>query len=190
MSLKDSEILNAIRTGKDDKSLEALYDSLFPKIRSHIRKNKGNEEEAKDIFQDALLIFYRKVKTNDFDDTHSIGAYVFTIAKNLWINRAKKIVRNGSGVEVPETMSTDNSPSELLVNSERSAIIMNMLNQLGARCKELLIYTFFYELSMKEVCEKMGFATENAAKTRNYKCKQRLMELVKDNELIRENLKS
>lgn len=39
---------------------------------------------------------------------------------------------------------------------------------------------------MKEICKKMGFSTENGAKTRNYKCKQQLISLLKKNPLVKE----
>ena len=37
-----------------------LYQHAFPKVAVFIHKNGGNLDEAKDIFQDALVIYYEK----------------------------------------------------------------------------------------------------------------------------------
>ena len=61
MEYSDNEILKAIKNQQDDKVLNNLYDSVLPKVKRYICSNSGNEEEAYDIFQDAVLIFYKQV---------------------------------------------------------------------------------------------------------------------------------
>ncbi len=58
-------------------------------------------------------------------------------------------------------------------------MMRNLMDQLGERCKALLTLSVFDKRSMKEICGIMGFSSEDAAKTGNYKCKQRLMKLIK-----------
>lgn len=189
MEYSDREILELIRNGNDNPALSFLYKKVLPKVKHFIKGNNGDDDESYDIFQDAIMIFYKQVKLEKFKEEHEIAGFIYSISRNLWINRVKKKSRtiSYSGempvVEVSETVLED------LITEEREALIMKVLGDLGDRCKELLLYSIFHKFSMKEICEKMGFSTENAAKTRNYKCKQRLIELTKDNQSIKDLLK-
>ena len=53
------------------------------------------------------------------------------------------------------------------------------MEQLGETCRKVLMYYYFDEMSMQEIADKLGFANTDTAKTKKYKCKQKLDELVK-----------
>ena len=44
----------------------------------------GTRDDAKDIFQDALIIFHRKVRSEEFVLTCAVSTYLFSICRNLW----------------------------------------------------------------------------------------------------------
>ena len=58
-------------------------------VKSYIKSNSGNDDEAKDIFQDAVIILYKKMKLNELPETTNVTSYVCFISRNLWINRAE-----------------------------------------------------------------------------------------------------
>ncbi len=60
-----------------------LYESSFPKIARYIKNSGGSFEDAKDIFQDAIIIYYVKRQENNFHIRISEEAYVFGISKHL-----------------------------------------------------------------------------------------------------------
>lgn len=189
MQYTDKEILNSIRAGKEDSALTFLYKKVLPKVKQYIKGNSGDEEEAFDIFQDAIMIFYKQVKTDKFKEEYEIAGFIYSVSRNLWINRVKQKNRS---VSMPEGIHLEDSGTgmlEGLITKEREEYIMKMLSELGDRCKELLLYSIYHKFSMKEICEKMGFSTEDAAKTRNYKCKQKLIALVKDNPSVKDLLR-
>jgi RNA polymerase sigma factor (sigma-70 family) len=182
---KDKDILSAIRNGNDHKALEALYKSLLPKIKKIVNASYDKEEECKDILQEALLIFYKQVMSNKFDDKYEIGGFIYTIAKNLWINRVKVKnrfvhVEDGSIPEGADTNALDNMELK-----ERNKIVEELFAMLDDKCKQLLTYTIFDDLSMKEIAEKMDFTSANAATVASYRCKKHLIELVKKHKLTK-----
>jgi RNA polymerase sigma factor (sigma-70 family) len=189
MQYTDQQILYSIRSGEEEKPLAYLYKKVLPKIKNYIKSNSGDEEEAFDIFQDAMVIFYKQVKTDKFKEEFEIGGFLYSVCRNLWINRAKKKSRQVGMPEYGPDISSDSDVLDDLLTQEREELVMRMLSGLGERCKELLLLTIYYKYSMKEVCEKMGFSTENAAKTRNYKCKQKLVDLVKNDLSIKDLLR-
>ena len=178
MEHTDQEILTAIKKGDDDPVLAVLYKKYWPVIRRYVVKNSGSEEEAQDVFQDTIIAFYKQVKMNRFNDNYQIGAFIFSVGRNFWINKVKRDQRQ---VELSKEQPYPEWEENILhdiITEERAALVRKVFSKIGEKCRELLTYTVFHRYSMSEVCKLMGFSTENAAKTRNYKCKQQLIKLV------------
>jgi RNA polymerase sigma factor (sigma-70 family) len=177
--MHDKEIIEAIRTGTNDKALKMLYQQVFPLIKKYICSNSGFLADAEDVFQDALVIFYKYIKTGKYNAKYEVASFIFTVGKNIWINKVKKESRNIRLEKSFEMPDTDNVMDDL-ITKEREKIVADAMSKLGPRCQELLILSNFEKLSMKEIAAKMGFENEDAAKTRKYKCMQRLMAIVKN----------
>lgn len=186
----DKEIVASIKSGEADAGLQFLYDTTRLKVLKYILSNNGNKDEAQDIFQDAVVIFYKYVLNGKFDSAKSIDGFIFYVSRNLWINRAKQLNRT-----VNETSILDNAEEEsnfwlVQLSKEREEKIEKLLSNIGERCKELLTYTIFYKLKMDKVAKKMGLNDANSAKTQNYKCKQKLKRAIKSKENFKELLYS
>lgn len=174
----DSQIIEAIKEGRDDKALNNLYTDVYPKVESFIVKNGGDEDEAADIFQDAVLIFYKQVKKEKFKEDNPISGFIFTVSRNLWYNRIKKKNRNNHLSEYEYELPNDKNVMDDLLTEERENKINQLLSYMEEKCRNILIYSIFHKFSMKEISKKMGFTSEDVAKTKNYKCKKKLMKVL------------
>ena len=189
MNYTDAEILSAIKNGESGKVLNFLYKTVRPKIKAWVVQNNGDDDEAQDIFQDAIIVFHKYVVMDQFKKENSVAGFIYSISKNMWINRIKQKNKFNGNIESQlKTHSEENEFYVQTLNDERADKIQEILSQLGERCKELLTYSIFYRLPMEEISEKMGFSNANTAKTKNYKCKQRLIKLVKENAHLKEFL--
>lgn len=184
-SYTNSEIIEAIKSNKADKVLLFLYKNLKPKISKWITNNNGSKEEAQDIFQDSILVFYSYVLKDKFDVNANVDAFIFKIAKNKWINYIKKENKK-SPIEGDIAINMEPTTSTIQQNNQQ--LINELLEQLGKVCKEILTYTIFYKISMEDVCARMNYNNPNTAKTKNYKCKQRLKNLINENSSIKQQL--
>jgi RNA polymerase sigma factor (sigma-70 family) len=189
VNYSDTEILKAIRAGDDDRALSALYQTLLPKIKNMVRQHGGGQEDALDIFQDALLVFYKHVKMSKFNEEHSIAAFVYSVSRNLWINLVKKKKRNVELGDQEMPLAPDEDVLSHLITEEREEMVTKLISSLGDTCRQLLTYTLFHKFSMKEISEKMAFSSEDVAKTKHYKCKQRLIQTVKNTPYTQELLR-
>ena len=134
--------------------------------------NSGTEDEARDVYQDALVVFWQKARSGKLVLTSKISTYVYSICQNLWrkeLERKKRLSHESRDASV--TIDMD-SP-------ERNKIMARCLNQLGETCRKVLMYYYFDEMSMQEIADRLGFANTDTAKTKKYKCKQKLDELVR-----------
>lgn len=169
--MKEKEIFERICRGEEE-ALEYLYKKYYRMMTKLVITNNGTEEEAKDIYQDALVVFWQKATSGNLVLTSKISTYVYSICQNLWrkeLERKKRL--SNEEKDSVEFMDTE--------SEERAKIIGKCINQLGETCKKVLMYYYFDGLSMQDIADKLGFANTNTAKTKKYKCKKKLDELVK-----------
>ena len=180
MVQKDKRILEYIRDGNDEAALSLLYKQSLPKIRKYILRNSGSEEDVKDIFQDTIVIFYRQIKTGKFKDVYDIDAYLYTIARNLYIRYVNRYTNRNRTMLLEETDTAGDQLQEM-IGKEKEEAIDRLFSSLGGRCSDLLKLALFDGLSMKKIAERLGYLNEDVAKSASYKCRQRLSALVKSN---------
>lgn len=170
-SMNEKEIFDRIQKG-DEKALEFLYKKYYRMMTKMVISNSGTEEEARDIYQEALIVFWQKATSGNLVMTSKISTYIYSICQNLWrkeLDRKKRL----SNEEKDSAVSIDTE------TPEKERIIAQCIEQLGETCKKVLMYYYFDEISMQDIAEKLGFANTDTAKTKKYKCKKKLDELVK-----------
>jgi RNA polymerase sigma factor (sigma-70 family) len=181
---KNQEIIDAILNGHNTKVLNHLYQSALPQIMKYICLNNGDEDEAKDIFQDAVVSLFTTVRLGKFEQGKDVNGFLYFVARNLWINRVKRRNRQ-MDISTMLMEPLEDSHLAVIITKEKEALIDRVMSKVGDKCKQLLKYVIYDNLSMREVAEKMNFAGETVAKSTHYRCKQRLMELVeKDGAMI------
>ena len=84
MKVSDKSILVRIKSG-DESALEYLYKKNYRVMVSLVMKNNGSEDEARDVFQDALIVFWQKANDPDFQLTSKISTYLYSVCQNLLI---------------------------------------------------------------------------------------------------------
>ncbi|MEQ8715321.1 MAG: RNA polymerase sigma factor [Cyclobacteriaceae bacterium] len=170
--MKDSEILTRISKG-DEKTLDYLYKKYYRMMTRIVLSNNGTEDEAKDIYQEALLAFWQKAISGKLVLTSKISTFIYSICLNLW---RKELDRKGRFSD--EEMKDEGIHPEHDKN-EKVRIINECINELGDTCRKILTYYYFDGMSMTDIAEKLGFANTDTAKTKKYKCKKKLDSLVK-----------
>ena len=171
LQMNEKEIFERIRKG-DEKALEFIYKKYYRMMTKLVITNSGTEEEARDVYQDALVVFWQKARSGNLVLTSKMSTFIYSVCQNLWrkeLDRKKRM----SNEEKDSSVSLD------LDAPEREKIIAKCLEQLGETCRKVLMYYYFDEMSMQEIANKLGFANTDTAKTKKYKCKQKLDELVK-----------
>lgn len=179
------ETVSAIRRN-ENKVIQQLYIDVFPKIRSFILQNNGDEEQAKDIFQEAFVAFWRNIKTNKFNPkkTENMEAYLYTSAKNKWIDYLRSVPyrKKVSMDEVKELVSLMHDPGQPEGKEtkfqSRSSIAFEAVKQLGENCQQLLRMFYFERKPMVSIAQKLKISNASA-RNKKYRCMQQLREYVK-----------
>jgi RNA polymerase sigma factor (sigma-70 family) len=169
--MNEKEIFERICKG-DEKALELLYQKYYRMMTKLVITNSGTEEEARDVYQDALIVFWQKATSGNLILTSKMSTYIYSICQNLWrkeLDRKKRLTNEEKDTAV--LLDTE--------SNEREKILAKCIDQLGETCKKVLMLYYFEEMSMQDIADKLGFANTDTAKTKKYKCKKKLDELVK-----------
>ncbi len=187
---KDQEIIliNRLKDGDDSEILEYLYKQTLRKVRNYIIKNNGNTEEANDIFQDAIIILLNHIRGGKWDFKHDLDAFMFSISKNLWINKVRKDKRLVNYEHLGQFENESDFKDQLteLIDKEKAKAYRTVFEKLDEKCRRLLNMVMVERLSMKVISIELGYSSEDVAKARHYKCKQTLTQFIKnDVELVK-----
>ncbi|MEO9871808.1 RNA polymerase sigma factor [Ekhidna sp.] len=188
-SFKNEEIVQIIQNGnKHEKSrvLAYLYKLHYPKISKYIRNNRGDEAEAKDVFQDGLLVLYNQIEDGKFEGRSSVGTYLFTIVKNFWraeCKRKQKVLN----IPIEENHLMENQTIEDLFSSQEDVRKLDMLfGKLGKGCKDLLTSFFYHEQKVSEIKEKLSLGSDQAVRTKKFRCLQKLTAIFKESKITKD----
>jgi RNA polymerase sigma factor (sigma-70 family) len=173
----DSEVILGILNNSES-VLKRLYIGYFPMVLQLIINNSGSADDAKDIYQEAIIILYNKVKTGDFELSSRLKTYIYSVCRRLWLKRLSQMNRYGGDIkDFEEYLSVDDETEK---NNERDIQFNKMgnaLKLLGEPCKTIIEDFYINNRSMQEICQSFGYTNADNAKTQKYKCLQRLKKL-------------
>ena len=177
----DEAILEGLRL-RSDYIINFIYKEYFPLIRFLVTENGGSDEDAEDIFQDGIIIIYNKISLNQFILTSSFKTYMYSVCRNLWLqklNKRKAIFDKLSDVEEYIDLPKDTLHEAGIEEIEMHRIIQIHFLALAEDCQKVL-RLFIKNIPLREIAAIMGFKTENYAKTRKYLCKEDLKKRIAD----------
>ena len=135
--MQDNKYIEGLLRG-DDKMLRAIYKNFSGRISNYVIKNGGSKEDAKDIFQDALMIILQKAQSPDFELTSSFYTYLYSVCKLVFYGKRRK--KTNQTVTIPEdnTLKDTYSIEQELINRELDKVYRDNFSKLGLLCQQLL----------------------------------------------------
>lgn len=171
----------------DNVVLQYVYEKYYPTIKSFINRNSGGDEDAKDIFQEGIVIIYQKISDNRLELSCAFKTYLYSICRLLWLKQLKK--RKIKNEEYSENfVDLDNDVSEMYEKNEEYRLYQQHFEGLGDDCQKVL-RLFLDKVSLKEIAQIMGYKSEKYAKKRKYQCKEALIKKIKSDSKYKELVK-
>lgn len=179
-----STYLESIRKN-DREGLNQVYRTFFPGIRRFVIQNSGRESEAHDVFQEGLIILFRKAKDPAFEITQSFEGYLFAVCKQIWRNELRRKGRSEVSLEEAESLFVGEEILDLMEQREKDSLYRKCFAKLGKDCKKIL-QLFFEGTSMRRIVEQMGLSSVAYAKKRKFQCKEKLLGLIQTDPIYTE----
>lgn len=162
----------------DRQAVETLYSRHFGMIQSLIINNNGSSDDARDIFQEAMIVLYEKSKLPDFELHCQIKTYLYSVCRRLWLkrlNQSNRFIPEINGMEDLVPVEEDIEGNEQRNNE--FLVMEKALSGLGEPCKSLLEAFYLQKKNMSEIAGSFGYTNPENAKNQKYKCLMRLRKL-------------
>jgi RNA polymerase sigma factor (sigma-70 family) len=170
----DEAIIDGLKR-RDSLIIRYVYKEYYPTIKFLITTNSGTDTDAEDVFQDALVVLYRKISRENLVLTSSFKTFLYSICRNLWLQRLDRRVFRNEFLEMEDLGELQDIPyaEQMEDDQEKYRLFQQHFFKLGEDCQKVL-KLFLNKTSLKEIADIMGFKTEKYAKTRKFMCKEKL----------------
>lgn len=182
MDIKEEDIISLIKSGKDREVVPVLYKKVYPLVEYYIVRNSGNKDDASDVFQDALLLFYKQIVGNTFNEKYKVYGYLYKICLYKWMNKAKKNkkIKFVEEIEDLDYLAEAEQSHESKSTADEN-IIRTLFSSIGEKCIELMTYTTYSSMLLEDIMTRMDFNSVAAVKMQLKRCKEKLLKQLEEN---------
>jgi RNA polymerase sigma factor (sigma-70 family) len=167
----DITLIQAMTTG-DAQALDRLYAHYGPAVFGYLAAWLGNRQLAEEILQDVMLAAWKSAP--GFRGESKVLTWLLTIARNRAINAQRR--RTPTLVSLDDTFELqgqDTGPLEKIERHARSAAVRRALRSLPDQQREILILTFYHQLTGPEIAEVLDISL-GTVKSRLHRAKEML----------------
>lgn len=151
-----ADLLQRVAANGDVEAFKALFETYAPRVKSYMLRQGADPATAEELAQETLLAVWRKAALYS-DEKGSATTWIFTIARNLRIDRLRKEV---AWQPLPENnderASEDPGPDEELSERERGERVRATLAELPPDQSEVVNLAFIEGLSHSEIAKRLG----------------------------------
>ena len=174
---KEKELLAGL-AGNDTIAIETIYRENYQTIQAFIVKNNGYPDDARDIFQEAMIVLFNKAKEESFILSCQIKTYLYSVCRRLWLKKLQQQNKYFlSSDSLKETVPVgDDIDSHEKINTNFN-LMEEALGKIGEPCRSILDAYYIQKKSMPEIALAFGYTNADNAKTQKYKCLVRLKKI-------------
>ena len=149
-------MLSGLAENRDKEVFSQLFTHFAPRLKSMLMGTGTDPETAEEVAQEAMISVWRKCGMYD-PKKASASTWIFTIARNLRIDRFRKEKRpefdpnDPSLVPEAEPMADD----QLSMN-DRQALVKAALQELPGEQREVVTLSFVESLSHQEIADRLN----------------------------------
>jgi RNA polymerase sigma factor (sigma-70 family) len=151
----DKEIIECLRY-RQSYVVRYLFDRYLPMIRLMIRQMGGSVEDAKDLFQDGLIIMIEKIDNDEFKLTCKFKTFFYCVCNNLWKAILSKRHAATNYLTRRIDSDTDRDFTEVYDDKLYKNIFLDSFETLDPVSKKIL-NLYWQDLSAKDIAERLGY---------------------------------
>ena len=162
----------------DKKAVEPIYRENYNTIQALIINNNGSADDAKDIFQEAMIVLYEKAKSESFELSCQIKTFIYSVSRRLWLKRLQQQNRFSSpGDSMEEVIPVEEEMEDHERRNDEFEMMDKAISHLGEPCKSLIEAYYLQKQTMQEIAANFGYTNADNAKNQKYKCLMRLKKI-------------
>jgi RNA polymerase sigma factor (sigma-70 family) len=162
----------------DKKAVETIYRDNYGMVQALIINNNGSIDDARDVFQEAMIVLYEKARSGTFELHCQIRTYMYSVSRRLWLKKLQQTKRFTSDFGDPDSLvPIEDDLEDHLKRDQEFGMMEKAILGLGEPCKSLLEAFYIEKKNMQEIALNFGYTNAENAKTQKYKCLMRLKKI-------------
>lgn len=162
----------------DKKAVETIYKDNYTMVQSLIINNNGSADDAKDVFQEAMIVLYEKARSGTFELNCQIKTYVYSVSRRIWLKKLQQSSRFSGDLGHAESLvPVEEDVEEHERRDQEFEMMQKAIQSLGEPCKSLLEAFYLQKMNMQDIAVGFGYTNAENAKTQKYKCLMRLKKI-------------
>jgi RNA polymerase sigma factor (sigma-70 family) len=172
------QIIEGVRK-RDNRVLTVIYKEIFPVVRYYVLSNGGSQEDAKDVFQESIIIAYKRIQQNSFELKVGFEAYLYGISRMVWLKMLRnRAIHDRNIVNIEEPQAAYAADEGIIEDDLEKHLFRKYFLKLGPECQKVL--TLISEgMPYEEIAKEMGYKSEKIVRNKKYKCKEALIKMIK-----------
>ena len=170
---KDKLYIQALQQN-DYQGVRKIYEDFSGGILDWIKNNSGTAKDAEDVFNEALIAIFEKVKKDDFRLTYPFGKWLFGICRNKWIDKLNKKKREAEVIKsMPKGYDIESDLQTQLEQIETESLRQKKLDTAFAKLSELcqkLLLLAKEGLKPTEIAHQLDMTNQNTVYRRKKAC--------------------
>ena len=162
----------------DKKAVETIYRDNYGMVQALIINNNGSTDDARDVFQEAMIVLYEKARSGTFELHCQIKTYMYSVSRRLWLKKLQQTKRFTTDFGNPDSVvPVEDDLEDHLKRDQEFGMMEKAILGLGEPCKSLLEAFYIEKKNMQEIAADFGYTNAENAKTQKYKCLMRLKKI-------------
>ena len=161
---------------QDKDVLKYVYKQYFPMVKYFITRNHGSEEDAQDIFQEAVVAVFQRVKRRKLALDCSFKTYFYSVVRHIWLQYLERNRIRFEFSDLDEYIIME-EPELYDDFKEKKAIYQKHFLQLTDLCRKVLLM-FIDKVPFEEIAATLGYKGRQYAIKRKYECMKSLINRV------------
>lgn len=164
---------------RDNKVLTFIYKEIFPAVRNYVISHGGSQDDAKDVFQESIIIAFKQISENSIDIKTSFDAYLYGMSRLIWLKILRSRRIHESSISYLKDTEPSYHPAEKLIDDElEMRLFRKHFLKLGVECQQVLQLSLD-GIPYEEIAIKVGYKSEKIVRNKKYKCKEALIKMIK-----------
>ncbi|MBN2588905.1 MAG: sigma-70 family RNA polymerase sigma factor [Sedimentisphaerales bacterium] len=179
-SITDRELIEKL-IAHDEQAYEILLDKFESSVFRFFYYSKGNHQIAQDLCGETFARFVAAIKNFRSDNSHSLKAFVFAIARNILLEnlRKKRLVKEDTSL-LQEIASNKPSVFREVSSHDELEYVLSIIKQFRESERQILLFRFIEGLKIEEIADVMKMSV-NSVKSHIHRSRKKICEILSKN---------
>ncbi len=157
-----TDFLARLRLG-ESKAIRKLYEQSFHSCAKMVLNNSGSMEDAQDVFQEGIMVFIKKLNTEDFVLSAAPSTFIFAVVRNLWLKQLRKRGKKATLLILDDDdqhfqIADEDLSLEHQEKEAKHLAIETAMKTLSPECQEIILYYYFHKLPLTQIAERLDYS--------------------------------